>query len=485
MLDCARALVPPDRADCLIGHPPNTAAGPRSVAVPLGRPGQRGRARADAAQPAQRRDPVPRLVRRRGGPRVRRAAGRRQHRARRLLGAVLGSVRSVGGDRGVAGDRRQRVRGRCAGGAPARAPVGCAARIVFVEHRLAGAARSRGGPSSNGSSRTSPTSRSGGAAPSPASPTTRRCWSRRSAASDRRQARRTRIAPPPVFGYTVVQLNREFMVGNVLPALSRRFFIHSEGDSYRVAVVQHQPAGGRDLPVGPGDAGAPRFGRRHRDVLRTARAGVLLRPSRRGGRRAGGGPRFPRRRRRPIRRTGPAGPAAEPRSLAGGRAARQRLAGGGRRQRAPPQSGHQLRRAAPALGQRGAAGPGVAARAAAGAPADGVRGRRLARAAHADRRDPLGRREPVARRRRRKRPREAVRPGDGGRGAPPRRDGGKRAAVRGRRIGAGSRAASAARAGRPDRSGGRVGPRQREQHGRGRARRSRPTFPPCSAIRRR
>ena len=43
---------------------------------------------------------------------------------------------------------------------------------------------------------------------------------------------------PPVFGYTVLQLNREFLIGSVLPALSRRFFIHSEGDSYRVAVVR-------------------------------------------------------------------------------------------------------------------------------------------------------------------------------------------------------------------------------------------------------
>ena len=70
----------------------------------------------------------------------------------------------------------------------------------------------------------------------PPSPTTRCCWLRRSAASGRRQADRTRV--PPVFGYTVLQLNREFLIGSVLPALSRRFFIHSEGDSYRVAVVR-------------------------------------------------------------------------------------------------------------------------------------------------------------------------------------------------------------------------------------------------------
>jgi signal transduction histidine kinase len=44
--------------------------------------------------------------------------------------------------------------------------------------------------------------------------------------------------PPPLFGFTIVQLNREFLVGSVLPELSRRYFIHSEGDSYRVAVVR-------------------------------------------------------------------------------------------------------------------------------------------------------------------------------------------------------------------------------------------------------
>lgn len=41
----------------------------------------------------------------------------------------------------------------------------------------------------------------------------------------------------PLFGYTVVEVNRDYIVGEVLPALARRFFIHSDGDSYRVAVV--------------------------------------------------------------------------------------------------------------------------------------------------------------------------------------------------------------------------------------------------------
>jgi signal transduction histidine kinase len=44
--------------------------------------------------------------------------------------------------------------------------------------------------------------------------------------------------PRPVFGYTIVHLNVPFIVSDVLPQLSRRFFIHSEGDSYRVAVVE-------------------------------------------------------------------------------------------------------------------------------------------------------------------------------------------------------------------------------------------------------
>jgi signal transduction histidine kinase len=44
--------------------------------------------------------------------------------------------------------------------------------------------------------------------------------------------------PMPVFGFTVVQLDREYLANTVLPALAHRFFIHSEGDSYRVAVVE-------------------------------------------------------------------------------------------------------------------------------------------------------------------------------------------------------------------------------------------------------
>jgi len=44
--------------------------------------------------------------------------------------------------------------------------------------------------------------------------------------------------PMPIFGFTVVQLDREYLASTMLPALAHRFFIHSEGDSYRVAVVE-------------------------------------------------------------------------------------------------------------------------------------------------------------------------------------------------------------------------------------------------------
>ena len=41
----------------------------------------------------------------------------------------------------------------------------------------------------------------------------------------------------PVFGFTIVQLDVPYLQEQILPALARRFFIHQEGDSYRVAVV--------------------------------------------------------------------------------------------------------------------------------------------------------------------------------------------------------------------------------------------------------
>jgi signal transduction histidine kinase len=41
----------------------------------------------------------------------------------------------------------------------------------------------------------------------------------------------------PVFGFTIIQLDVSYLQEEILPALARRFFIHQDGDSYRVAVV--------------------------------------------------------------------------------------------------------------------------------------------------------------------------------------------------------------------------------------------------------
>jgi signal transduction histidine kinase len=41
----------------------------------------------------------------------------------------------------------------------------------------------------------------------------------------------------PVFGFTIIQLDVRYLKEQILPALARRFFIHQDGDSYRVAVV--------------------------------------------------------------------------------------------------------------------------------------------------------------------------------------------------------------------------------------------------------
>jgi signal transduction histidine kinase len=41
----------------------------------------------------------------------------------------------------------------------------------------------------------------------------------------------------PVFGFTVIALDVPYMREQILPSLARRFFIHQDGDSYRVAVV--------------------------------------------------------------------------------------------------------------------------------------------------------------------------------------------------------------------------------------------------------
>jgi len=40
-----------------------------------------------------------------------------------------------------------------------------------------------------------------------------------------------------VFGFTILQLDVRYMREEILPALARRYFIHQDGDSYRVAVV--------------------------------------------------------------------------------------------------------------------------------------------------------------------------------------------------------------------------------------------------------
>ena len=50
----------------------------------------------------------------------------------------------------------------------------------------------------------------------------------------------TGTRPPsitPVFGFTVIALDVPYMREQILPSLARRFFIHQDGDSYRVAVV--------------------------------------------------------------------------------------------------------------------------------------------------------------------------------------------------------------------------------------------------------
>jgi signal transduction histidine kinase len=41
----------------------------------------------------------------------------------------------------------------------------------------------------------------------------------------------------PVFGFTIIELDVRYMQEQILPALARRFFIHQDGDSYRVSVV--------------------------------------------------------------------------------------------------------------------------------------------------------------------------------------------------------------------------------------------------------
>jgi signal transduction histidine kinase len=66
----------------------------------------------------------------------------------------------------------------------------------------------------------------------------------------------------PVFGFTVLQLDVRYMQEEILPALARRYFIHQDGDSYRVAVVSaSDPArvlyrSDPDAPIDPSGADA-------------------------------------------------------------------------------------------------------------------------------------------------------------------------------------------------------------------------------------
>ena len=52
-----------------------------------------------------------------------------------------------------------------------------------------------------------------------------------------------------VFGFTILQLDVRYMRDEILPALARRYFIHQDGDSYRVAVVSTSDPVARALPV--------------------------------------------------------------------------------------------------------------------------------------------------------------------------------------------------------------------------------------------
>ena len=45
------------------------------------------------------------------------------------------------------------------------------------------------------------------------------------------------LTPPPAFGFTVIELAIDYIRQEMLPALTRRHFTHSDGDSYRVSVI--------------------------------------------------------------------------------------------------------------------------------------------------------------------------------------------------------------------------------------------------------
>jgi signal transduction histidine kinase len=95
----------------------------------------------------------------------------------------------------------------------------------------------------------------------------------------------------PVFGFTVLQLDARYMQDELLPALARRYFIHQEGDSYRVAVVSvSDPSrvlyrSDRDAPTDPAAADAS-------TVFFSTRGGPRLFFGRGGGGRGGAGVRL-------------------------------------------------------------------------------------------------------------------------------------------------------------------------------------------------
>ena len=93
----------------------------------------------------------------------------------------------------------------------------------------------------------------------------------------------------PVFGFTILQLDLRYMREEILPALARRYFIHQDGDSYRVAVVSVSDPS-RVLYRSDPDAPADPAGADASEVFFGARAGGRLFFGRGGG--SGGGVRL-------------------------------------------------------------------------------------------------------------------------------------------------------------------------------------------------
>ena len=156
-----RATLRPREAAPSFGpHPahrrtPGAAAGARRAAVSMGRPGERRRARADAAQPPQRGAAVPRSVRRRGRTRRPQPPGRPRHRPRRRLGAVHRSVRGMGGYVGAPSPRFQTSSSSTRRVAHLRHPEVRPGRRTLRARRVARGPRRAGGPSSSASCGTS------------------------------------------------------------------------------------------------------------------------------------------------------------------------------------------------------------------------------------------------------------------------------------------------------------------------------------------